>query len=524
MKSANSAPSRNMFWSDAPKLNAVDLAAMLWTERVAVIGTGAAICLVGFTVAALAPRSYTANAELLVRLGQEYVYQPNAGAQGAGAGAAPDMQSVINSELRMMGSDTVARHVIEQIGLRNLYPEIASSGGSDARRMAAARRAFAEHLSLETAPQTPAIAMAFKHDDPEIAAAALNTLIDEYLAYRRDVLVGGESDALSHQSQELDARSAQANAALADFLAAHGIGDFDSEIAARAARATDAETQSYDAAAQRGAAEARASALRARYRTEPAEIELYSESDARRQLVDLQMQREQLRSRYQDDAPPVREIDRRITQLTTFLSSGDPASLTRRGPNPVRQQVAQDLYAAEADARAQHGREIALATQRDTVRARLRELQALEPQFRHLLRERTILEQNAGNFATRAEEARSFSQLLARSTDNISQVERATPPAQGRSLKLPIALVTLMLAAIAALAAGLMRGFLRRAFPTPSSAARTLDTPVLAVAPNFAAAGPAKLVKAPGEPPLKTARKPESAHADAKLSVVKGAS
>ena len=39
-----------------------------------------------------------------------------------------------------------------------------------------------------TAPQTPAIALSFEHGNAEIAAQALNTLVDQYLARRRDVL------------------------------------------------------------------------------------------------------------------------------------------------------------------------------------------------------------------------------------------------------------------------------------------------------------------------------------------------
>jgi uncharacterized protein involved in exopolysaccharide biosynthesis len=471
-------------WADTPKLGVGDVFAMLWSERLAAAITGGMVCLLGLSLALMAPRTYGAHAELLVRLGPEYVYQPNAGANGAGAGQAPDMQSVINSELRMLSSDTLSARVINAIGMAKLYPAIANSGGSPALRMAAAQRLFAQNLKLETAPETPTIALSFKNENAELAAEALNRLVDEYLSYRRDILVGGESDALSHQSQDLDQRSADANAALSAFLSTNGIADFDAEMTALAARATDAETQSYDAAAKRGEALARAQALRARYNSEPAEIELYSESDARKALVDLQVEREQLLTHYQDDAPPVREIDRRINQINAFLAGGDPASTTRRGPNPVRQEIQRDLVEAEAEARAQAGRQTALAEQRAEVQTRLETLHALEPEYRQLLRQRTILEQNAGNFAARAEEARSRSQLLGRSSDNISPVERAVAPAQGQSLRTPIAIITLILAAIAALSVGLGRALLARSFPTPASAARTLGTQVLAVTPH----------------------------------------
>lgn len=485
-------------WAETPRMGLADVAAMLWAERGIVLAVGAAICALGLAAALMAPRTYTARAELLVRLGQEYVYQPTAG--GAGAGATPDMQTVVNAEMRMMGSGAVVRQAIADVGLAALYPDIARAPGSEARRVSAAERAFAENLVLQTAPQTPAIALAFEHRNPETAALALNALIDAYLAHRRDVLVGGEYAALSEQSTDLSARAEQATQSLAGFLTEHSISDFEAEMGALSQRAADIETQVLDAQARRREAEARVAALRAQHQAEPAEINLYTESDARRELVEAQLEREQLLSRYQPDALPVREVDRRIAQLTTFLETGDHAGLVRRGPNPVRQEVASQLYAVQAEARAQRGREQALVQQRQEVRERLRHMQTLEPRFRQLRRDRTIVETNAQAFATRAEEARSRTEMLGRATDNITAVERAQPPTQGQSLRWPIMIVTLLIAAIIAVAAGLSRALMRRSFPTPTSAARSLETPVLAVIPRAAPAAKVKKAKRQSPP------------------------
>jgi hypothetical protein len=155
----------------------------------------------------------------LVRLGEEYVYQPTAG--GAGAGATPDMQAVVNAEMRLIGSGTVVRGAIESVGMGTLYPDIAHAPGSDARKLAAAERAFARSLSIETAPQTPSIGLSFEHRNAETAAIALNALVAQYLEHRREVLVGGEFEALSQQSHDLSTRAAQASTSLSGFLTEH---------------------------------------------------------------------------------------------------------------------------------------------------------------------------------------------------------------------------------------------------------------------------------------------------------------
>jgi uncharacterized protein involved in exopolysaccharide biosynthesis len=475
-------------WADTPRMTLLDVAALLWAERMLIVMVSGAIVALGLTAALMAPKTYTARTELLVRLGEEYVYQPTAGANAAGAGAAQDMQGVVNAEMRMIGSGPVVRAAIESVGLAKLYPDIAASGGNAERKLALAEVAFDRHLHVETSPATPSIALSFDHSSPRIAADAVNALVQQYLAHRRDVLVGGEYAALHAESGDLDTRAQAANQALADFLTQNQIGDFDAESGALAARAADIDTQLFDADAKRREAQARAGALQAQANALPAEIDLYTESDARRDLVQAQMQREQLLSRYQEDSLPVREVDRRIAQLNSFLENNNPASLVRRGPNPVRQDVMTQLYAMQAEARAQSGREDALTQQRSEVRARLRAMQALEPQFRRLQRQRTILETNAQNFASRAEEARARSQMLGNATDTVSLVDRADAATQGKSLRWPIALASVLIALIVGLTAGLSRGLMRRSFPTPSSAARTLDAPVLAVLPHVHAA------------------------------------
>ena len=123
-------------WAEAPRLTLADVAAMLWAERMLVLAVGGAICALGLIAALAAPRTYTARSEMIVRMGEEYVYQPTAG--GAGAGATPDMQTIVNAEMRLIGSGAVVRGAIESVGLARLYPDIAASSGSDARKMAAA--------------------------------------------------------------------------------------------------------------------------------------------------------------------------------------------------------------------------------------------------------------------------------------------------------------------------------------------------------------------------------------------------
>ena len=55
--------------------------------------------------------------------------------------------------------------------------------------------------------------------------------------------------------------------------------------------------------------------------------------------------------------------------------------------------------------------------------------------------------------------------------------------------KQPVLVLSVLLAAFTALCVGLLRVFLRPGLPTPASAARTLDLPILATAPYKSSVG-----------------------------------
>ena len=462
-----------------------DIAVIIWHERrlgLVVFGLCAGV---GLVVAMMQPSSYQAQARLLIRLGQEYVFQPQVGA--AGAGAFPMLQQVVNAETSLLQSSEVARRAIESVGVGRLMPELSDTvraAGRDDKReagMRIAQRALAQNLDVTTTPETPIITLSYKSNDPDRAALTLNAILDAYSAYRREVLVGPDGDSgLMAQTAAFETRATQAGAKVQSFLLQNGIGDFDAELKALGELQSRLDSDLVEARARRQELEGQASALGARTRAQPADIELYADNDAARRLVDLKLERAQLLGRYQPEAPPIKEIDARIGELEGAVAAAG-ASATRRGPNPVRQEIESQFLQVEATARAQGSREGALETQRQRTMQRLRLLQELEPQYRQLLRERAILEDNARAFRARAEEAAAFGVLAGQGTDTVRTLERANPPSQGSSPRMLIALGAGLLGLILGAALALGRGLMRDRFATPIDAAHRLELPVLAV-------------------------------------------
>ncbi|HEX2561564.1 GumC family protein [Phenylobacterium sp.] len=481
-----SAPS----WTARPRYAPSDIPVLLWRERWLMAGVFAAIFIPLLLVAALLIKpSYPAYASVLVRLGQEYVYEPRAG--DAGRGAVPEPDQLIQAETEILGSEALKRRVIDKIGLDKIDPKLAAkyAKATPAERrkiIGGVVRSFEQNLAIETAPDTPVIRVGFEHKNPELAALMLNTLIEEYLVYRRNVLIDPTSPVIEQQRIIFQQRLADADQAYQDFLVNNRIGDFVAEKASLSQLQAQIEQQKLQTEAQLQERTARLGALQSQLGQVAAEVGLYRDLNtaASDKLAQLRVQREDLLSRYKPDARPVQDVDVQIAQLEQAVAQGRTTTdgARRFGVNPVRQTVETDRLQAAAEVAALQRSVQALNEQLQQVMDRRLRLAGLEPRFQALALDRDVLMANVRDFSVKEEQSRAAQDIASRTNDNIRIVQRAAVPTKGKSLKRPVAALALLFAGFTALCAGLLRGFLRPGLPTPQSASRTLGLPVLGAA------------------------------------------
>jgi len=476
-------------WAARPRLAPSDFPTLLWRERRLMLAVFLVIFLIGAGVALSLKRQYSAQSSVLVRLGQEYVYEPSAG--DAGRGAVPANGQVLESETEIMGSDAVKENVIRDIGYARLHPASAAdfAAAAPAKKQQMLARAVADmghSLKIESAPDRPAIHLTYSDADPVNAALVLNTLLDDYLVYRRSVLLAPTASALAQQRRSFEERLAGADAAYQAFLTSNRIGDFEAEKTSLSELQAQIEQQRYAAAAQLKERAGRLAGLQAGLGGVAPEVGLFHDVDnaGANKLLDLKLQREALLSRYRPDAQPVRDMDAQIAQLSSAIASGraqGPGGL-RTGLNPVYQTLETEKLQLGAEVAALRESVAALTGQSDEVTQRRLRLAQLEPRFQALSRDRDILQTNVRDFTVKEEESQAAREVSADINDNIRIVARASPPAAGHSLREPVLALAFLLAAFSALCAGLMRMFTRPGLPTPASASRTLDLPVLGMA------------------------------------------
>ncbi|MBU1539350.1 MAG: chain-length determining protein [Alphaproteobacteria bacterium] len=466
-----------------PRYGFLDVVGLLFRETLLMILIFLAVFAIGTALVLTLKKSYTATASVYAGAGQEYVYRSRVGAIDPSQPLEAD--AVAGAEAQILGSLTVKRRAIRAVGADTVLGPGAS--GTPAEKETAALKALDAGLGVGVTPGSAIIAVSYESDDPVRAAQVLNAVIDQYLVRRRQVFQGSATPAYAAQREAFEDDLNTADAAYNAFLASNDIGDFATAKASLAANYQTTQAEALSLRAQLNQATQRLSTLEAQLSQQPAEVVLQQDLNisAQDQILTLRTQREALLSRYTPEAQPVRDLDQQIADLQAYVATGTTVGPkeVRTGPSAIFTEIETARITAAADRDGLAARLAVAEGQLNQLRARLAELTRLESTNANLAGNREVLTTLVRDFQQRESAARADSALVAAGADNVNVIERAEAPTRGTSLKAPLLAVVFLFAAFTALCVGLLRVFTRRGYATPASTGRTLDMPVLAVAP-----------------------------------------
>jgi uncharacterized protein involved in exopolysaccharide biosynthesis len=475
-------------WASRPRYTATDVGALLWRDRFLMLVVFVVLVAIGLGVAMTMKTRYPAHASLLVRLGPEYVYQPNIG--DAARGAIPTNDQLVQSEVEILDSPELRRRVIDELGMAEVMPSKARAyaAAPPAKKVQireAVAAAMGTNLKVDTAPDSDVVRVTYTDTDPARASLVLNRLLDDYLAYRTSVLQSSSQPVIDQQLKSFQDQLAQADADYVKFLADNQITDFDAEKTSLNSLQSSDTDESYRVDARLKEIGGRLGEIERQLGQVNPEVTLYHDTDptASTKLLQLQIDRQDLLSRYTPTSQPVKDIDEKIAALQALMARGAAQSpgATRTGVNPLYQTVQTEQIQLTAEAASLHDRQGALTDQLNQIDARRQKLNEIEPEYLTLTQNRSLLEDDVKSLTQKQQEAEAQG-VAGKGFGAVSVVERPTPPASGKSLKKPVLLLALVFAAFTALCVGLARLFTRKGFPTAASASRTLDLPVLASA------------------------------------------
>jgi uncharacterized protein involved in exopolysaccharide biosynthesis len=482
----------------------------------------AALAVLGLacTAAAVMKSKYAAHASLLALLGTEYTYRPLAG-QPASSNGALEREEVLRTEIEILGSDDLHRALIRRIGLQRLYPDYLEPPGlvaSALKFVLGLPSRVADSVTGETRERTPldpvelalvefdanfaavavksgnSVELSFTHEDPDLAAEALNTLDAMYLDLRKSVFSDRQSALVEAQVAKLRDALATADSRLAEFRMAHGASAFQTRREIVLHAQGDAAKELQDAGSAVGQGEARVAALRAQLARLAPNVQSGQDTEMDQRLAPLRASLDALHARetellasYRDDSAPVQTVRGQIAAREAEMSARSRDRLPsgfHLAQNPLREGVGGDLLRAQADLDAARVRRAHAQAALLDLDAQLRTLNEQERRLDQLDRQRQVADDAYRAGAKLLEERRITDDLEARKQASVRVLQPATVPIKAKPTRKLVVLGGFVLALFAAPFAVILSNLMRQSYLTTGEIERDLGVAVLACVPE----------------------------------------
>jgi uncharacterized protein involved in exopolysaccharide biosynthesis len=167
------------------------------------------------------PPTYVARATLIIKIGREFIYQPEVG----NPRDAPTfrLEEMVNSEVEILSSRDLAQQVIEEQSIGALFPEILQEDSDPARAMARAISAFQDSISVKSVVGSSIIKVSLEHGNPQVAAMALNLLIEKLKDKHLEIFSDSKPEFLEAQLAKYRQRLAESETALSSYREKNGL-------------------------------------------------------------------------------------------------------------------------------------------------------------------------------------------------------------------------------------------------------------------------------------------------------------
>jgi uncharacterized protein involved in exopolysaccharide biosynthesis len=169
----------------------------------------------------LTPPVYRARTAILVKFGWEFASQPEVG--NARNPPVLRLQEMVNSEVEILESRDLAEQVVAELGVWFLYPGLLDDDAPEDLLRAKSTARFQRSVSVIAVPESSIIKASFEHSEPEMAANALNVLVERFKDKHLEVFSDSKSTFLEGQLREYRERHARSHAALEALKERHGI-------------------------------------------------------------------------------------------------------------------------------------------------------------------------------------------------------------------------------------------------------------------------------------------------------------
>jgi len=439
---------------------------------------------------------YRAQVRVLVRRGRSdppVAAQPNAPPDFSRAEVT---EEELNSEVELLKDDDVLRRVVQATGLaahdwlRWLRPH-----EEEAARVERAAKKLASHISVEPIKKTNLIAVSYDAADPQLAAHVLQALATIYLEKHMEVhRPGGELHFFDEQTGESRRQLELAQEKLVSFTRAHDVVMAAQERDLILQRVAELDATYRQSQVDMSETQHRVDELRSQLATLPERSVTQSRKAdnpellraLKASLLDLELKKTQLLTKFEPGHPLVQEVERQILQARAAIAAekSDPVRDETTDQDPQHEWAKSELQKAQVELKGLQARAAATSTHLAGYRTLARELGEDAITQDDLTSGEKAAQDNYLLYVKKREEARMGDALDQGGIVNVAIAEQPVVPA------LPVwpPGTVIIVGFVAALASGTGAAFaadhLDPALRTPEEVVACLEIPVLASIPE----------------------------------------
>jgi polysaccharide biosynthesis protein PslE len=420
------------------------------------------ISVVGIIVVNRTPTVYEAKATILVKLGHEFMYRPET--KEGSTQRLMSQEEALNNEIKILTNKDLIKNVVAVIGVKNLYPEMVKDGSlPNDRMLESAAMTFEGNLSALPVTKSNIIEVSFKHEEPEMAAQALSTLVEKFKDKHIDVYSDPKSSFLEEQTGAFSDKLKQVEDKLQSFKQKNQVYSLDEQRSALLAQRISLDTAFKTTQTQIREIEQKIAFVKSSGWSTDAIVE------TKTKLRTLQQKERELLERYTENSRVVQGIRKEIHAVEGSVI----------GPLEDARRV--ELSKLEGDLGALKAKADGLQRQIGQVSGEVRVLDSREKEYLNLKREFGTQEASYKTYQTKLEESRIVDDMNQRKLSNVSVIQNATVPIlPAKNKKRQYALLSVILGLCAGFCLAYLRELVPQRLTTPLAAEKHLGLPVMA--------------------------------------------
>lgn len=438
---------------------------------------------------------YEVKSSILVNVGREYIYRPEAADRSPNVSI--NQEETVNSEINILTSRDLIESVITTLQVKNLYPELSKDSSSLLRTLGistkitplqAAVMKFEKDLSVEVVKKSSVIEVTYQHTDPQIAARAVNLLVELYKGKHFQVHTGAQSSFLEQQLSDHETKLKQSETDLEQFKQKNRVYSLEEQRSLLLKQRMELDTDLKSTSNRIAELKKKFSSLQSQMKTIADDKSRYTQTDrdkiiieAKAKLLDLQLKEQALLQKYVESNRLVVNVRKEIELVKDFLGQQEVAISGKVNTgNAVYQEAERSALQTKADLESQVAKDSALRRQLAQADEEIQSLDLNEKKDQELKRDVATNDKNYRTYLDKLEEARISDDMNLQRMSNVSVIQTATIPAKPIKPKKALnILLGIILGAVSGLGYALFSEYLSQGFSTPESVEKRLGLPVL---------------------------------------------